>query len=243
MKYAPVAIALAAVSAAPATDQRGMDDVDRLNLEAYKNRIAQQRDSFAADAVEAKLEGRSFTWSAPLKNGRALGDPSSQPFYSYENGSLTLSIGPHYDPKLTVVTRRPERVKSSSYVGQNTFGAKAQVVAATTLAKGLALVDGPKGETESIYGGNSPYQFDYWYRATLDGQSAKAIALDADLSIEGTFTKLANGKLADCSSSFRGATVASPTEIGSIQCFAGVRVTRIAFVHRSSGAVIKEWRR
>ena len=188
--------------------------------------------------------GKPFKLVLPFANGDQTGGVGSA-IYSYKDGQLLLDVSttnaePGGEP---VIVGADRTMSSSSYVGQNSYGARARVVSKTALAQGVALISAPPGEQRSAYSERqtSLEPHDYWYRATLSGPEAKAIAHDADLVIEGTMAPLSNGKAAACLTSTVDATIGNPDEGLFLRCYAGANVRRVAFIRRSTGAVLREW--
>ena len=81
----------------------------------------------------------------------------------------------------------------------------------------------------------------YWVEMALPGPEARKVAMDAALVIEGTIQALDGGKLSICKPNYIEAQIDAPTEIYGSECWVGANVSRIAFIRKSTGEVLKEW--
>ncbi len=267
-KSCRMAIALAVfaieVAAARAPVRRGPPPppptpFEKLVAQARTDFRAQQKDSFAAKSFDSSMEGTAFTITVPFTG-------TSDALADYSDGSLLLLVplereylrGHLGDTLFSKPGFMAFRVSShdrhgASYVGQNGYGARTVVSVASGTEAGLAIVSRPEGEfsplteTPDILRTSTDAKMleeeksNYSVRIPLDGPTAKRLRDDAQIVIEGSFAKLADGTLASCNTLYGAATVDSPTEVMVDRCYVGAKVTRIAFTRRSTGEVIKEW--
>jgi hypothetical protein len=117
---------------------------------------------------------------------------------------------------------------------------------------GLAMLDRPEGE-ESPYASSVPIlpsiaarmppmpKKTYWVGMTLPGPEARKVATDAALVIEGNIAPLEGGKLSVCKANYIEPQIDAPIEVYGSECWVGANVTRIAFLRKSTGEVLKEW--
>jgi hypothetical protein len=234
-----IALAAAAAVSAP------VSPVDRITSAAYRDYEVQLTDKFAATTVRP-APGEPFRLAIPLGNGDLVGARIGSAYYSYADGALTLSLSSEETKgdRLPMLLRKPKLLAASSYRGQNGFGAAANVRTERLLYQGVALIEGPAGVPTSRYAGITyvaPH--DYWHRITLDGPEAKALALDTDIVVEGKLANLPGGKAAACQTRISDPTISHPLEVFFTLCYAGAVVDRVAYVRRSTGAVLKEWKR
>ncbi|NIJ09401.1 hypothetical protein FHS31_003033 [Sphingomonas vulcanisoli] len=227
-----------------------LSDFDRAMAAARSDE--HQTDQFAASAVDPAIVGKPFSFALPAEQYPGAGRPK----YTYENGVLTLDLETGYvrapvaRGKLGLNMMHSILVQESHkmtgrYVGQNAYGATTEVTSFSGKSNALALVTQPAMML-------SPSSFDrgltmlegtsYWVRLPLEPAAAKTIALDADVVVEGTYTKLGDtDKIVGCEISGGSATISLPVDSFDERCFIGVKVSRIAFVRRSTHEVIKEW--
>lgn len=241
---AAVAIPIATI-AAVVRHATVLTDLDRLTTAAYHDYMRHAVDKFAPDTVDSGASGKAFKMVLPVGDGDSRSGDGGTAYYSYDKGRLTFNLSPAPESDGSHIVVGPGRtVSASSYVGQNGYGARARVQSTHTLARGIAMIEVPKGESTSPFDGIGDMgegSHEYWYRVVLPGPEAKRLALDTDLVVEGQFAPLASGKLASCTSIVADATVEDPHDVFATQCFAGARITSIAFVRRSTGAVVKRW--
>lgn len=189
----------------------------------------------------------------PFKLTLTLGDDSSAG-YQYSDGVLTLNISPTSRAPLSEMKRSVPTLKVSSsrrslgsYTGQNAYGATATVRSSEWNDAAIAIVDSPKFMPPPEKAGTSYAKYlparEWWVQLTLPPSEAKAISNDTVAVLEGTYADLPYKKYPAGACSFSGseATITSPYEVFIHTCFVGAKVARVAFVRKSSGAVIKEW--
>jgi hypothetical protein len=219
--------------------------VERITAAAYRDYLPQLDDRFAAETVKPAA-GESFRMAIPLGNGDKRGERSGSAYYSYSEGVLTLSlVGEETErDRLPLLLGKPRVLGASTYQGQNSYGASATVRSERVLWQGVALVDGPAGEqTPQFAGVGYVGPHDYWHKVTLAGPQAKTLALDTDMIVEGHLAPLPDGRAAACKTRVSDPTLDHPQELLGIRCYAGAKIDRVAFVRRSTGAVLKEWKR
>lgn len=227
---------------------------------AHRDYGAQLSDKFAEATADPAVVGQRFKFVGPVHNGQALGG-NPGPFYTYDDGKLRLIfslddkyLGPGLieGPKYMVGTIGGSRRVTDSYTGTNAFGVSARVKVERLEQNDLAMLERPEGEV-------SPYQSSiklmpsiearlpppprdtYWTEVVLPGPQARKLALDAGLVVEGEIATLANGKLNRCKGIYGGPEVDHPLEVYGSECWVAAKVTRIAFIRRSTGEVLKEW--
>lgn len=221
---------------------------------AHRDYAAQLVDKFAETTANPSVIGQPFKFIGRLNNGQALGGQPG-PWYAYEDGKLRFVFslsqehvdvgfsGPKYIVGIIGGSRKPTR----SYVGSNAYGATARVQVVKLEQNGLVLLDGPSGE-RSPFGVPGvpdlrPPPDSYSAEFTLPGPDARKLALDAGLLIEGTIAALPNGKSNVCKAIYGGPEIDHPLEVYGSECWVGANVSRIAFVRRSTGEVLREWTR
>jgi len=188
-------------------------------------------DRFAEATSFADAVGEPF--SVELKAWDRFSDVSD----SFENGTITLSLETKetrrdpLNPK-DVALRMIQIGGTSSngrpYVASNAFGARAVVTSLNGKGNALAIV-----------GGLSERNFTYAIDAT--GPEARSLDKNFRVIIEGTLQYLPTGKLANCDTDYVAPELSSPTEITTERCWVGARISRIAFLDRHNGEVLKEW--
>ena len=203
-------------------------------------------DQFAEKPANT-LAGKLFKLTLPLSDrGEAA--------YHYADGVLTLDLSPTLRAPTSEIRRTVPTLKVSSsrqslgsYVGQNAFGATAKVTSSETDNAAIGIVDSPKAMQPVDLTGSGIGRFgratDWWTQLTLPPAEAKATAFDTVAVVEGIYADLPYKKFSAgaCSIDGRTATVSSPYETFVDTCFVGAKVTRVAFVRKSTGAVVKEW--
>lgn len=221
-------------------------------LASHRDYSAQLVDKFAETTADPAVIGQPFKFLGPLHNGQALGGQPG-PWYAYNDGKLqfvfTLSqkhVDPGFlGPKYIVGIIGGSRKSTRSYIGSNAYGATARIQVEKLEQNGLVFLDGPSGE-RSPFGVPGvpdlrPPPDSYSAEFIFPGPQARKIALDAGLLIEGTIALLPNAKLSMCKGIYGGPEIDHPLEVYGSECWVGARVSRIAFVRRSTGEVLKEW--
>lgn len=227
---------------------------------AHDDYSVQLTDKFAQTSANSSVIGKSFRFVGSLSNGQALATAPG-PYYSYDDGKLRLIFYPkeHYagpglidGPKYMVGIIGGSRKPSRSYNGTNAFGVSARVLVEKLEGNGLAMLERPEGDVSPYMSEfslspslaarlPSPPKDTYWVEVALPGPQARELAQDARLVVEGTITALENGKLSICKGMYGGPRVGNPREVYGSECWIGAKVSRIAFVRRSTGQVLKEW--
>jgi hypothetical protein len=229
---------------------------------AHRDYLARLTDKFAEATADPGLIGKSFKFVRPLSDGDSSGETAGA-YYTYKDGKLLLLFGPDekyagpgiiQGPKYMVGMIGGKRTLTRSYLGSNAYGATRRVEVVRLDQDGLAMLARPQGE-------ESPYALEfrkadppnlaalmpplpkdtYWLELPLPGSEARKVAGDTAIVIEGTIVALDGGKVNLCKSNYIAPEVTAPTEIYGSECWIGANVTRIAFVRRSSGEVLKEW--
>ncbi len=147
-----------------------------------------------------------------------------------------------------------------SYTGSNAYGVRARVGVSRLNQDGTVFrqasigerantaYDAPLGEQRKDIDDFSrehhilAERHFYYADLTSNAVEARKIALDTDMLIEGVFATIEGVGPTLCASQYIGATIESPSEVYGSDCYAGAKLTRIAFVRRSTSAVIKDWK-
>lgn len=224
-----------AASAAP----KPPSDLESLVIAAARDEIRSESDPFAPSSIDMSKMGRPFHLVFPLN--------SDVSFFTYEGGTLRLVL-PRDRSSIYLNGSTTEAVRfqsiefmvrenrGASYVGQNAYGAKAVIRVVNRLRGAVAMIDGPEPTGKPSDYGN------YEFSQSLPGPQAKAIALDAQIVVDGVIAPLSPTRAVGCSSNYAEPTISSPTEVSIKTCYAGAKVSRIAFQRRSTGEIIKEWK-
>jgi hypothetical protein len=158
--------------------------------------------------------------------------------------------------------------KTSHYLAQTAFGARAVVTDTANETTGIALVGkAPRQEDYNPYDSDQqnadnlrniyvpehpdaiPERYGYhpmggyWFGLDMPQAQEMAFVRDLYYEVDGTVAQMSNGETSHCNK--RGHEIAptfdSPTEGSENLCFVGANVTRIAIIQRSTGKVLKEW--
>jgi hypothetical protein len=201
------------------------------------------------EPVVTDLIGRSFAITMPLQEG---GEGRGLAYFDYEDGKLILNVSPSKawpwragpGEAMPVLIVSDSSKMTGSYIGQNAFGVTAEVRNFQNLGAGIAIVSGPKAmlspmraAISSKYGEDT----DWWLTYQLPPSEAKAVGLNTNAVVQGTYANLPSGKPGFCDLGISTATIDKPSNYRSEKCFVGAKITRIAFVSKSTGAVLKEW--
>lgn len=227
---------------------------------AHHDYLAQIDDSFSEPTADPKTIGEEFKLVINIYDGQAHEPSFSDAYFTYESGKLRLIFSPSEAPfgselgsPRYLVGEIGGRVRSRyGYLGANAFGASAKVTAKRVEVDVLAMLDRPEGEVSpytSVYS-SLPNSLrptvqlprdKYWIELIISGSEARKLAADAGLLIEGTIGALAGDKLNHCKGFYAGATIETPNEVYGQRCWVGARVSKIAFIRRSTGEILKEW--
>lgn len=224
--------------------------LDRVIAQARKDHFAVNSDPFAAPTAPAAVEGMPFRIKLPVR--RDMGFGSHDPMWTYKEGTLWLTLNPWaYDYRQPDYSGKPfyvERIDIRSdckdgraYVGQNGFGASRNVSVLRCRTDSIVVDDDfvdrlRANDTPGISKSRAEVGL------KLDPVEAKKIANDVQLLIEGQLVNLKTGRLAQCHTMGDKATIDDPTEWSNEICFAGAKVTRIAYVRPTTGSVVAEWK-
>jgi hypothetical protein len=215
-------------------------------------------DKFAEPTVRREAIGRTFSFHVSLEDGEVHRTGVSRPYFTYKDGTLRLIFGLNgkyagqgiSGPKFMTGEIGGKVIPGYSYRGSNAFGARANVKVTQLQQNTIAFVNAPRAEMSPyrVYDdfdrrmGITPKLDTYWTELKLSGPAARALSTDATLVIEGSIAPIKDGMPTYCTSIYGAATVSSPNEIYGSNCWVGAIVTRVAFVRKSSGDVIKEWK-
>ena len=228
---------------------------------AHQDYMNEIQDQFADVTYAREFEGRSFSFVRSLKDGQEYGGGPSSAYYTYERGRLRLvfaanerAIGRDYGgPRYPVAPIGGNRELSRTYVGSNAYGASAEVNVYHDRRNAVAMLSSPVGEVSPYMSADS-VEFNerhgiqisrdtYWLEIPVSGNSARELAHDTALVIEGSIGAFATGEVVHCESVYSDATIDSPTEVFGSECLMAANVTRVAFIRESTGEVIQEWLR
>ena len=249
---------LAALLLAAATAQP--DPLRSALSAAHRDYMTQLTDKFAEATADPSLVGKPFKFMHSMHDGDSYSGDMGSGYYTYHDGKLRLVFIPDEKyagagiegPKYMVGLIGSTRTHIRNYVGSNAFGVTRTVEVVRLDEDGLAMLDRPEGE-ESPYTSSGPIlpsiaarlpalpKKNYWVEMTLPGPEARKVAMDAALLIEGTIRALDGGKLSYCKANYIEAQIDAPTEIYGSECWVGANVSRIAFIRRSTGEVLKQW--
>lgn len=202
-----------------------------------------------AEPVKLSIDGKPFKLVIPAAD-ESEGQGGVR--YDYAGGVLTLDVSPTmlWPGIVEVGQRLPALLVSSSTrnlgssLGQNAYGAVAEVRTFVNFGSAIAIVSGPKpmlSPSRTDHGFDMLDDTDWWIRLSLPPAQAKAVAMDTVGIVEGAFTTLPSGKAGACHEGGASATLDHPSSYSSEVCYVGANVTRIALARRSTGEVIREW--
>jgi hypothetical protein len=227
---------------------------------AHHDYTAQLLDKFADRTVSDAIVGQPFKIIVPLHSGDELFATPGDAYYTYKDGQLLLNFSA--DSILSMVDytlSRPQprgaivagfRRYRKSYVGSNAYGASVRVDVFDQNEDGLVFASAPVGEESpytskfSTIAGLDPPSLprnSYWLRFDLSGSAAKRLALDTVLVVEGAIRRFDDGKLDKCESNYVEPKIDTGYEQYGSKCWFNADVSRIAFVRKSTGEVLKEW--
>lgn len=189
---------------------------------AHRANIDEVSDQFASSFDGSSFVGRSFKLRLiPEENVR--NDFKTASFYYYEDGRLSLNFFSKGGGRFVV---RSRSAPFGSYVGQNGFGARVRVSRVQVITDAL-VVSGSAN--------------DYQWSQSVSGPEARAMSRDLAVVVEGRLADLKSGKLTECTANAVSATLHKPYDVLKDSCDVGGILTRVAFIRRSTGMVLKEW--
>jgi hypothetical protein len=226
---------------------------------ARANYLRAKADKFGADAVSPGLDGQSFHIEVPLRDGDQTGESGISGFWTYKAGKLRviynareyvgqIRLG-HSNEHLAEIGGR--MTSGRPWTGENAYGAQRSVKVESWQIDAVAFRSFPIPDAKSPYDDDRPSylspitlppdQRGYWVEVPISGQAARSLAQNVRVVIEGKIAKLANGALTDCHEHYIGPTVDGPYEITELTCWVGAEVSRVAFIDKANGNVLKEW--
>lgn len=160
---------------------------------------------------------------------------------SYGDGSLKLSLdikggglsGVDDGEIRALVTGRRHKALGS-YQASNAFGATIHVSKSQSQTDVLALVRHPHQDV-------GRYDDPYVAEVALTGAQAKTLIANASAVIDGRIHQTANGNVSGCHISSTTPTISLPIDDEDEICWVAVKIDRVAFIDKSTGAVIREW--
>jgi hypothetical protein len=188
----------------------------------------------------------------PFKMVKPLSRRDNSVSYSYKEGVLIMSVSVRhfgeYNSKVKFLLINAQQTYGDSFTGQNAYGARVEVTRSIRQNDGLVLVTRPKGDYSPYYKPTPYYQKpigddgdSYWVKLTIDGPSAKALMMDTDVVYEGIFFALDGQPSGICDTKVDKAKINAPVEETETTCAVPARVSRVTFVKRSTGEIIKEY--
>ncbi|MFL0588090.1 hypothetical protein ACH0BU_15805 [Sphingomonas olei] len=203
-----------------------------------------------AEPIRLPIEGKAFKLTMAPEEWATEGGGAL--LYDYKDGALVLDLSPTTVwPLLAGPKERLPALKVSSTtanlgssLGQNAFGAVAEVRTFRNKGAAIAILNSPKpmiSPRREAIGAKYLEDTDWWVRLDLPPAQAKAMAADAIAVVEGTFAPLPNGQAGACHFGGVSATIRNPTNYSSEVCYVGANITRIAITRKSTGEVLKEW--
>jgi len=256
-------LSVPAATAAPAPASK--PSVLALAIGQARTSGARQRvDRFAADAAATAYEGAPFSVTLRPIDGNTTGVAANSALWTYDRGELTFDLTPTQAPRRNYEFRKYELIYTSAvgrngkpYVGANAFGATRRVTVEHWRREGIAVLSAPHGEEPAslsrrnaadVARGLPVYHYadlekSYPLIIHASGPDARNAVATTVLVVEGTLTKLPDeAGVAICASSYNGPEVDAPIEINEAACWAGANITRVAYINRTTGAVLKEWK-
>jgi hypothetical protein len=202
------------------------------------------------EPVATDLIGKSFAITMPLL--QEGGEGRGLAYFDYNDGKLLLNVSPSNawpwregpGQSMPVLIVSDSSKMTGTYVGQNAYGVTAEVRNFQNVGAGIAIISGPKPMLSPMRAAmNSKYgeDTDWWLTYQLPPSEAKAVGLNTNAVIQGTYANLPSGKPGFCDLGISTATIDSPSNYRSEKCFVGASITRIALVNKTTGAVLKEW--
>jgi hypothetical protein len=201
--------------------------LDSLLVAAHRADNAHARDQFAEMAIPNYAPGTPFEAEFSFSDARQEADNGTNAYYTYADGKLSLNLFVS-DSTVRIGSRR---TALPSYVGQNSFGAKARVSASRKSADALLLETQPS--TESVVQ-------EYGTFLDLPPAKAKDLLRFARVIISGTIGGTEGPKVG-CEAQRYAATISDPTEFTVRTCWVRVRATRVAFVRKDTNQVLAQW--
>jgi hypothetical protein len=201
------------------------------------------------EPVSTTLIGRSFAITMPVQDG---GEGRGIAYYDYEDGKLILNVSPSNawplldgpSASMPVLIVSDDSEMTGSYIGQNAFGVTAEVRNFKNIGAGIAIVGSPKPMASPMrtkIGAQYLEDTDWWLSYDLPPSEARALALNTHAVVQGTYSMLPTGKAGFCHRMGLAATIDKPSNYSTEKCFVGAKITRIAFVNKLNGTVLKEW--
>lgn len=234
---------MAAVQPSAITDQAAFD-----RTIAAIRADANSYDKFK-EPVTTDLIGKSFSITIPVEQG---GEGRGTAFYDYKDGKLILDVSPSKawpflaGPKdaLPVLIVSENTKTTGKYIGQNAFGATAEVTRFRNMGAGIAIVESPKPMLSPMrtgMGANILDDSDWWIALSLPPSEAKELALNSVAVVQGTYSKLPTGGVGFCDKGIVTATIDKPSNYSSEKCYIGARISRIALIDKRTNTLLREW--
>lgn len=201
------------------------------------------------EPVSTGLIGSSFVITMPVEDGS---EGQGVAYFDYEEGKLILNVSPSNawpwldGPKtsMPVLIVSDDSKMTGTYIGQNAFGVTAEVKNFRNVGAGVAIVSSPKpmsSPMRSKIGAKYHEDTDWWVTYNVPPAEAKALALNTYAVVQGTYSMLPTGKAGFCHKGGLSATIDRPSNYSTEKCYVGAKITRIAFINKADGSVLKEW--
>lgn len=242
---------------APAASENG--PVGAALAKARASYLKAQTDKFASEAVDPNLEGQPFHIEVALHDGDQTGESGVSGFWTYNEGKLRVIYGAdeyvgqirfgHTNEHLAKIDGH--MTAGRPWVGENAFGARRRISVEHWQIDAVAFRSFPVPDAKSPYDDDRPAilgpltlppdERDYWVEVPITGEAARQLARNVRVVIDGKIAKLANGSMTDCHEHYIEPKVDAPYEITELTCWVGADVSRVAFVDKGSGQVLKDW--
>lgn len=208
---------------------------------ARANYRAKEADPFFEPIPLPAKPGLAIRLKLPVGDGTSSDGIKSVGFYNYENGELRFVLSTKEFNGFRALIFRDRKSQVRSYTGVNGYGVRTLVKAWTSREDAILLRSAPDGLASPFSSYANAPRNEYWVRLPLKPSEARQIASDVDLLLEGTLAGLAETPFAPCSTRSTDPTRDVPIDVITETCAIGIDARRIAFVRRSTGAVIAEW--
>lgn len=200
---------------------------------------ARNRDKFK-EAITLGVSGKPFKLEMPFRSAI----PNGAGVFDYRDGKLILGFtmnkmqlgGSQSEDAVRVFLVSYNERSVGNWKAQNAFGAKTTVNDIKVTGAGLAVIQAPQ---QSL--GPPEYSAGWWITLPMPPSQAKKLALEGVAIAEGTFVTLPSGAEGFCASDWRAATIGNPTSLELQNCYLGVNISKIKFINKRTGALIKEW--
>lgn len=222
---------------------------------AARDAASNSGDQFAEPI--ASRAGEAFRLVIPVVESGGLSARGGGPVWRFDGAAFHLSAGLGFvvAPRIEMYRALPFRKSSEGrdgYVGVNAYGASKSVSASSWEVNAVAFIRAPTMEYSEeakafedrrLYPHDPSPPDDYTLEIQARGADARALSSDLELVVDGSITALSsNGGTAICGMQRRRPTLDAPEDIVFRTCYVGAVVNRVAYVRRSTGVVLKEFK-